>query len=278
MVRPAEKRDAIKYLQERYEVSERQSCQVMRVNRGAYRRQPTRDEQAFLRMRIKEIASTRIRYGYRRIHVLLLREGWQVNHKRVYRLYKEEGLNLRNKSKRKSISAPRAPEKGLASAINDCWAMDFVSDQLYNGKRFRALTILDMYSRESLDIFADKSIKGEAVAYVLDELKEKRGLPKRIKVDNGPEFISRALDAWAYFNKVKLDYSRPGTPTDNAYIESFNGSFRDECLNVNWFLSLEDARDKIERWRMDYNEFRPHSALTYLTPAEFARKSRAEAV
>lgn len=278
MVRPAEKRDAIKYLQERYEVSERQSCQVMRVNRGAYRRQPTRDEQAFLRMRIKEIASTRIRYGYRRIHVLLLREGWQVNHKRVYRLYKEEGLNLRNKSKRKSISAPRAPEKGLASAINDCWAMDFVSDQLYNGKRFRALTILDMYSRESLDIFADKSIKGEAVAYVLDELKEKRGLPKRIKVDNGPEFISRALDAWAYFNKVKLDYSRPGTPTDNAYIESFNGSFRDECLNVNWFMSLEDARDKIERWRMDYNEFRPHSALTYLTPAEFARKSRAEAV
>jgi len=278
MVRPAEKRDAVKYLQERYEVSERQSCLVMRVNRGAYRRQPARDEQAFLRMRIKEIASTRIRYGYRRIHVLLLREGWQVNHKWVYRLYKEEGLNLRNKSKRKSISAPRAPEKGLASAINDCWAMDFVSDQLYNGKRFRALTILDMYSRESLDIFADKSIKGETVAYVLDELKEKRGLPKRIKVDNGPEFISRALDAWAYFNKVKLDYSRPGTPTDNAYVESFNGSFRDECLNVNWFMSLEDARDKIERWRMDYNEFRPHSALTYLTPAEFARKSRAEAV
>ncbi len=158
-------------------------------------------------MRIKEIASARVRYGYRRIHVLLLREGWEINHKRVYRLYKEEGLNLRNKTKRKRISTPRAPEKGLACAINECWAMDFVSDQLYNGKRIRTLTVLDMYSRECLNIFVDKSIKGEAVASVLDLLKETRGLPKRIKVDNGPEFISRALDAWAYFNDVKLDYS-----------------------------------------------------------------------
>ena len=132
--------------------------------------------------------------------------------------------------------------------------------------------------RECLNICVDKSIKGEGVASALDLLKETRGLPKRIKVDNGPEFISRALDAWAYFNNVKLDYSRPGTPTDNDYIESFNGSFRDECLNGNWSMSFEDARDKIECWRKDYNELRPHSALTYLTPAEFARKSRAEAV
>ena len=150
--------------------------------------------------------------------------------------------------------------------------MDFVSDQLYNGKRFRALTVLDTFSRESLAIYVDKSIKGEQVCEELEKIKAARGLPQRIKVDNGPEFISRALDAWAYFNKVKLDYSRPGTPTDNPHIESFNGSFRDECLNMNWFMSLEDARDKIERWRRDYNEFRPHSALTYLTPAEFALK------
>ena len=161
---------------------------------------------------------------------------------------------------------------------NECWAMDFVSDQLYNGKRIRALTVLDQYTRECLDIYVDKAIKGETVADVLNKLKVSRGLPQRIKVDNGPEFISRALDAWAYFNHVKLDYSRPGTPTDNAYIESFNGSFRDECLNTNWFMSLEDARDKIERWETDYNEFRPHSALTYQTPAEFARISMAEAV
>jgi putative transposase len=149
--------------------------------------------------------------------------------------------------------------------------MDFVSDQLYNGKRFRALTVIDMYSRECLDIYVNKAIKGETVTEVLDRLKGTRGLPKRIKVDNGPEFISRALDAWAYFNNVKLDYSRPGTPTDNAHIESFKGSFRDECLNTNWFMSLDDAQEKIDYWRKDYNEFRPHSALTYLAPSEFAR-------
>lgn len=148
--------------------------------------------------------------------------------------------------------------------------MDFVSDQLYNGKRFRALTLIDTYSRECLAIYADKVIKGEMVVDVLEKVKATRGLPKKIKVDNGPEFISRALDAWAYLSKVQLEYSRPGKPTDNAHIESFNGSLRDECLNTNWFMSLEDAKEKIERWRKDYNEFRPHSILTNLTPAEYA--------
>ena len=229
-------------------------------------------------MRIRETASVRKRYGYRRIHVLLLREGWKINHKRVYRLYRQEGLNLRKPSSRKKISLSRSPEKVLASAVNECWCMDFVSDQLYNGKRFRALTVLDTFSRESLAIYVDKSIKGEQVCQELEKIKAARGLPQRIKVDNGPEFISRALDAWAYFNNVKLDYFRPGTPTDNPHIESFNGSFRDECLNMNWFMSLEDAKDKVERWRRDYNEFRPHSALTYLTPAEFALKMGSEAV
>ena len=185
---------------------------------------------------------------------------------------------MRKPSSRKKISLSRVPEKVLASAVNECWCMDFVSDQLYNGKRFRALTVLDTFSRESLAIYVDKSIKGEQVCQELEKIKAARGLPQRIKVDNGPEFISRALDAWAYFNNVKLDYSRPGTPTDNPHIESFNGSFRDECLNMNWFMSLEDAKDKVERWRRDYNEFRPHSALTYLTPAEFALKMGSEAV
>ena len=221
-------------------------------------------------MRIKEIASTRVRYGYKRIHVLLKREGWPINAKRVYRLYKEEGLNLRNKSKRKKVSQSRVPAPVSVSQLNECWAMDFVSDQLYNGKKFRSLTLIDLYSRECLAIYPDQSIKGEAVANVLEDLKATRGLPKRIKVDNGPEFISRALDTWAYLNKVHLDYSRPGKPTDNAHIESFNGSFRDECLNVNWFMSLEDAKTKIETWRNDYNQYRPHSRLTHMTPAEFA--------
>ena len=156
--------------------------------------------------------------------------------------------------------------------------MDFVSDQLSNGKRFRALIVLDTFSRESLTIYVDKSIKGEQVCAALEKIKVARGLPQRIKVDNGPEFISRALDVCAYFNKVKLDYSRPGTPTDKPHIESFNGRFRDECLNMNWFMSLEDDRDKIERWQKDYNELHPHSALTYLTPAESTQKSDLKAV
>ena len=142
-----------------------------------------------------------------------------------------------------------------------------MSDQLYNGKRFRSLTFLHTFSRESLAIYVDKSIKGEQVCDELEKIKAARGLPQRIKADTGPEFISRALDACAYFNKVKLDYSRPGTPTDNPQIESFNGSFREECLNIKWFIYLENARDKIERWRRNFNEFRPHSAPTHLTQA-----------
>ncbi len=229
-------------------------------------------------MRIREIAEVRIRYGYRRIHVLLLREGWHINHKRVYRLYREEGLNLRRKTKKRLKSVNRIPSTVLPNTLNECWAMDFVSDQFYNGKRFRTLTLIDLYSRECLALHVDKSITGEVVANVLDQVRKTKGLPQRIKVDNGPEFISKALDAWAYFNHIQLDYSRPGTPTDNAIIESFNGSFRDECLNTNWFLSLSDARDKIGRWKDDYNELRPHSSLTYLTPADFARKQAEIAV
>ena len=225
-------------------------------------------------MRIKEIASVRIRYGYRRIYILLRREGWKINRKRVYRIYREEGLNLRNKSKRKTISQARAPNPAVASRRNECWAirpMDFVSDQLYNGKEIRSLALIDTYTRGCLAIYPEQSIKEEQVATVLKSLKITRGIPERIKVDNGPEFISRALDTRAFIIHVHLDYSRPGIPTDNAHIESFIGSFRDECLNINWFMSMEDAREKIERWRTDYNEYRPHSGLTHLAPDEFAR-------
>jgi len=164
-------------------------------------------------------------------------------------LYKEEGLNLRYPAKRKQISAPRASGAEKTMCLNEYWAKDFVSDQLCNGQRFRALTIIDTFSRECLDIYANKSIKGETVKEVLDSLKGIGELPKRIKADNGPEFFSRALDARAYTNHVKLEYSRPGKPTDNSHIEPFNGSFRDECLNVNWFMSLEDAKRKIDTWK-----------------------------
>ena len=253
-------------------------CAVLQIYRSAYRYKSKKDEQACLRMRIGEIAGTRVRFGYRRIHILLLREGWKINHKRVYRLYREEGLNLRRKLKRRQKSASRGPLAEMPNTLNECWAMDFVSDQMYNGKRFRILTLIDLYSRECLALYVDKNITGETVATLLDHVKQARGLPRSIKVDNGPEFISKALDAWAYFNHVQLDYSRPGTPTDNAYIESFNGSFRDECLNTHWFMSLDDAKEKIRRWKNDYNELRPHSSLTYLTPADFARNHAVLAV
>jgi putative transposase len=244
------------------------------ISRSSYHYQAKRDEQAPLRMRIVDIASTRVRYGYRRIYVLLRREGWKVNHKRVHRLYLLEGLNLRMQGKRRRIKSIQRPDRPTATKVNESWSMDFVSDALYNGRRFRALTIVDNFSRECLAIEADQGIRGEQVAAVLERLKYIRGLPDVIQVDNGSEFISKAMDKWAYDNGVKLSFSRPGKPVDNAFIESFNGSFRDECLNVNWFMSIEDAKEKIESWRRDYNGFRPHSSLDDMTPDEFAEMCR----
>ena len=222
-----------------------------------------------MRLRINEIAKVRVRYGYKRIHVLLRREGWSVNHKRVYRIYCEEGLNLRTKKPKRRKSAAQRVQRPPATFVNESWSMDFVTDSLFNGHRFRSLTIVDNFSRECLAIEVDQHIKGEDVVRVVERIKAMRGTPNFIKVDNGPEFISKELDKWAYENKVTLDFSRPGKPTDNAYIESFNGSFRDECLNTNWFLSLEDARDKIEEWRRDYNDWRPHRSLDNLTPRQY---------
>lgn len=200
---------------------------------------------------------------------MLRREGFKDNHKRVYRIYREEGLNLRIKRPRRSKASANRMDRPDISTINQVWSMDFVADQTFNGRKFRALTIVDNYSRKCIAIHTQQSIKGDDVVSVLDRIKEVDGYkPERIQVDNGSEFISKALDKWAYENAVTLDFSRPGTPTDNPFIESFNGSFRDECLNTNWFLSLEDAEEKIEVWRKDYNEFRPHSSLNDLTPDE----------
>jgi putative transposase len=258
-------------LKDRYRVSERRGCKAMRFDRSTHRYQPIRDEQVPLRKRMREIALVRVRYGYRRIHVLLRREGWAVNHKRVQRLYREEGLNLRNKRPRRHVTAARRLERQGPTSANEVWAMDFVSDALFDGKRFRALTVVDAYTRECLAIEVDQGLKGDAVVGVMERLAYQRGTPPaKIRVDNGPEFISRVLDHWAYQHKVVLDFSRPGKPTDNALVESFNGRLRDECLNTHWFLSLADARAKIEAWRRDYNECRPHTSLGHRTPAEFA--------
>jgi len=268
-LKPVHKRTLVGLLQEDYRVSERRACRLIQISTSVYRYQATRDGQAPLRMRINEIAAVRVRYGYKRIHVLLRREGWEVNHKRVYRIYCEEGLNLRAKRPRRHVSAAHRVKLPAAMGVNESWSMDFVTDSLFNGRRFRSLTVVDNYSRECLAIEVGQHIRGEDVTRTMDWLKIVRGKPKSIKVDNGPEFISKELDKWAYEHGVTLDYSRPGKPIDNAFIESFNGSFRDECLNTNWFLSLEDAREKIEAWRKDYNEWRPHSSLDNLTPVQY---------
>jgi putative transposase len=271
-LKPAHKRTLVEFLMEQFRVSERRSCRLIHISTSVYRYQATRDGQVSLRMRIKEIASVRVRYGYKRIHVLLRREGWEVNHKRVYRIYCEEGLNLRAKRPKRRVSAAHRVKSPPATCLNESWSMDFVTDSLFNGRRFRCLTVVDNFSRECLAIEVGQRIRGEDVVRVMDQLMTTRGVPRRIHVDNGPEFISKDLDRWAYENNVTLDFSRPGKPVDNAYIESFNGSFRDECLNVNWFLSLEDAREKIESWRRDYNEWRPHSSLDNLTPRQYREK------
>jgi putative transposase len=221
-------------------------------------------------MRIRDIAQTRMRYGYFRIYILLRREGWVVNHKRVYRLYREDGLSLRLKRPRRHVSAAQRERQPAALAPNELWSMDFVSDALFDGRRLRALTVVDAYTREALAIDVDQGIKGEQVVEAMDRIASLRGTPRAIRVDNGPEFISKALDRWAYENGVTLDFSRPGKPTDNGFVESFNGRFRDECLNTHWFLSLADARSKIDAWRRYYNECRPHTSLGWLTPVEFA--------
>lgn len=258
-----------------YRVSVRRACRVISIASSSWYYSPHRREDRPLRQRIREIAAARVRYGMWRIYILLRREGFKDNHKRVHRIYKEEGLNLRSKRPRRNKAAAHRLERPELSSLHQCWSMDFVKDQLFNGQKFRCLTIVDNFSRYCHAIRIGKSIKGIDVVEVMEALKKQNGLvPKRIQVDNGSEFISKDFDKWAYENKVTLDYSRRGKPTDNAFIESFNGSFRDECLNMHWFLSLEDAYEKINQWIEEYNHFRPHSSLGDLTPAEVVQQHR----
>lgn len=223
-----------------------------------------------MRQRLRELAMVRRRFGYRRLHALLRREGWEVNHKRVYRLYVEEQLWVRKRHRKRRLSARRAPLL-VPTQANEVWSMDFVSDALASGRRFRTLNIADDFTREAPAIEVDTSLGGVRVTRVLDRLKVERRLPRQIRSDNGPEFISKAVEQWAYQNGVEWHFIEPGKPIENAYIESFNARFRDECLNENWFTSLADAKQKIEQWRQDYNHARPHSALGYRTPEEFAQ-------
>ena len=248
------------------------------MSRSTFYRESQAPKQLELRRRIREIAMTRPRFGCRRIHILLRREGWLVNHKRVHRLYFLEGLQVRmrvRRRKRLSLHRGPAPEPG---GRNERWSMDFVHDQLTDGRPIRMLTVIDQWSRECVLIEPGFRVSGQLVADALDCAALKRSLPRSIRVDHGTEFTSKALDEWAWKRGVQLDFVRPGKPTENGMIESFNGRLRDECLNSHEFESLADARARIEAWRMDYNHERPHSALGHLTPKEFVRLHQSDEV
>ena len=257
-------------MQDSFQVSERRACRVLPMARGSHRYRSGADPQVALRQRLRELATARVRYGYRRLHILLRREGWKINHKRVYRLYHEQRLVLLSLHPKRHVSAARRVTPVVVDATNQCWTMDFVHDQLETGHRIRVLTVIDIFTRECLALRVGQRLTGDDVVAVLNRLIAARGRPATIRVDNGAEFTSRSVDQWAYWNHVTLDFIRPGKPTDNAFIESFNARFRQECLNEHWFESLADAERTIEAWRIEYNEWRPHSALNNLSPAEYA--------
>lgn len=272
-MKPAARKAAASYAEDHYDVSERRACRLVLVSRTAKRHKKKRVDDPEMIRRIKELAEQRRSWGYRQLHRLLAREGIKMNQKKFRRIYREQKLSLKIRKKSKIRTQPRVPMR-LPRRPNERWTMDFMSDQLGpSGRRFRVLTIIDEFTRECLALFADFSIPGLRVTRVLDELSK---IPQSISIDNGTEFTSQVMDNWAYQNKVKLDFIRPGKPNENAFIESFNGKFRNECLNENWFVSLEEVRRTIEEWRIDYNENRPHSSLGGLTPKEFADKKTRE--
>ncbi|PYL98650.1 MAG: IS3 family transposase [Verrucomicrobia bacterium] len=270
MVSPQAKREAVEVLMTVQCFGVTRACGLVGISRSLYRYRSRRPDCTPLRSRIEEIAAIKRRYGYRRVYLRLRREGWQVNRKRVYRIYRDAGLAVRRR-KRKRIGLFERKPLPKPIAANLSWSMDFVADGLIGGRRLRCLTIVDDCTRECLAIEVDTSITGLRVQSVLERLADTRGLPKSITVDNGPEFDGQVLDKWAYRSSVHLSFIRPGKPNENAYIESFNGKFRDECLNEHWFISLAHARSVIEAWRIEYNTERPHSSLSNLTPEEFAR-------
>lgn len=269
MVGPRARTEAVAVVRAVVKISERRACGLMMVGRGSCRYEAVmRQANEELRKKLRELAMVRRRFGYRRLHAMLRREGFEVNHKRVYRLYVEEQLWVRKRSRKRRLALPRSAML-TPTQVNEVWSVDFVSDALVSGRRFRALTIADDFSREAPAIEVDTSLGGVRVTRVLNRLQQERGLPMQIRSDNGPEFISKAVEQWAYEHGVEWHFIAPGKPIENAYIESFNARFRDECLNENWFINLADARQKIEDWRQDYNQRRPHSALGYRTPEEF---------
>ena len=264
----------VEWMKAAYRIGTSRACRLAGLPRsGYYYQSKSHPFNELLSRRIREISSVRIRFGAKRIHTLLRREGWLVNVKRVRRLYVQEGLQLRRKKKGKKRGSHLRVAPATAAKKDERWSMDFVTDRLANGGQFRILTVVDQFTRECLALRAGRSLRGGDVASCLGEILLTRERPDTITVDNGSEFHGQEMDAWAYRNGVSLDFIRPGKPVENAYIESFNGRLRDECLNTHVFCDLMDAQRKLDRWQKDYNEERPHGSLGAIPPVEFARQT-----
>lgn len=269
MVTPAARREAAAHLQEAYEVSERRACSVLGADRSSVRYRSLRPDDSGVRARLRELAAIRRRFGYRRLHVLLTREGMVMNHKRLRRLYREERLQVRRRGGRKRALGTRAPMT-VPQGPNQRWSLDFLSDQFSDSRRFRILAVVDDFTRECLALVADTSLSGARVARELDLIIAVRGVPVSCVSDNGTEFTSMAILRWTQERQISWHYIAPGKPTQNAFIESFNGRLRDELLNETLFSSLDHAREALAGWKDDYNNFRPHSALGNVAPALYA--------
>lgn len=252
-------------------MSERRACWLLGVDRSSYRYRPKPNSDEELCGRLRELAAQHPRYGYRRLGALLRREGRQVNHKKVERLYRREGLAVRRRKRKRLARGARAAAPALERA-NQLWSLDFVCDTTEQGRTLRLLTVIDAYTRECLAIETDTSLTGRRVTAALERILDERPRPQKIRTDNGPEFRSRWFQAWCAERGIRLDYIEPGRPMQNGIIESFNGRLRDECLNANWFRNLRQARLTVAAWRVEYNQRRPHSALGYRTPHEFANR------
>jgi putative transposase len=277
-MRPAEQRAMVQRVQAHYGLSERRACRLVGIGRSTlrYRSRP-RPEEESLKRRLRELAAARPRFGYRRLHVLLRREGVTVNHKRIERLYREEGLAVRRR-RRKRVARDGRGRAAVPERPNQQWGIDFVSDTLAWGRRIRLFTVVDVFTREVLAIEVDTSLPGGRVVRVLERLAVERGAPDEIVLDNGPELAGKAVDQWAYERGVQLRFIEPGKPVQNAFVESFHGRLRDECLDRHWFVGLSDARHTIESWRQDDHQSRPHSALDYRPPEEFRQAFEAAAI
>jgi len=265
----------VAFVQEQFSYSERQACKLLEVDRSSYRYEPRPDHNAELRKELVALARQKPRYGYRRLHSLLERKGQQASPQRVYRLYRKEGLAVR-RLRRKHLVREK-PKEQLLSRPNQEWALDFVSDAIETGRAIRILAVVDSYTRECLTLEVDTSLSSRRLSRALEPVVEQRGKPESIRCDNGPELTSRHFLAWCEERKIHLNHIERGKPMQNGHVESFNGRFRDECLNASCFRTLADAKEKIANWRQEYNGERPHSSLAYRTPNEFATQLRTSA-